>query len=52
MITDVGRDVAAKATAELNAARFGLDSLPEPALTSLFAVLRDLRVDAGDFAGD
>jgi DNA-binding MarR family transcriptional regulator len=49
VITDEGRDVAAKATAELNAARFGMEALPEQDLEQLFTVLRALRLHAGDF---
>ena len=49
VITDEGRDVAAKATAELNAARFAMPALPRADLDELFAVLRKLRVDAADF---
>src|ERR1700710_927408 len=51
VITDAGRDVVARATAELNSARFGLSSLDEADLSGLFTVLRRLRVEAGDFAG-
>lgn len=50
VITDEGRDVAAKATADLNAARFALDSLGTEQLRQLFDVLRQLRRSAGDFA--
>jgi DNA-binding MarR family transcriptional regulator len=49
VITDAGRDVAARATAELNAARFALAVLGETQLRTLFDTLRALRVDAGDF---
>ncbi len=49
VITDAGRAVAAKATAEFNAARFGLSALPHSDLDELFVVLRKLRVDAADF---
>jgi DNA-binding MarR family transcriptional regulator len=52
VLTDAGRDVAAKATAELNAARFGLDMLDTGELRRLFAVLRRLRIDAGDFRSE
>lgn len=51
VITDDGRRVAAKATAELNAAHFAMSSLAGDDLDSLFRILRLLRVDAGDFAG-
>jgi DNA-binding MarR family transcriptional regulator len=49
VITPDGREVVAKATAELNAARFGLAALATPDLTRVFDVLRQLRLDAGDF---
>ena len=51
-ITAAGREVAAKATAELNAARFGLACVPEDDLAELFRILHTLRVDAGDFVTD
>jgi DNA-binding MarR family transcriptional regulator len=50
VITEVGRDVAAKATAEFNAARFGMSALDLDDLAAVFAMLRRLRVKAGDFA--
>jgi DNA-binding MarR family transcriptional regulator len=50
VITADGRDVVTKATAELNAARFGLGALGTPELGDVFALLRQLRLDAGDFA--
>jgi DNA-binding MarR family transcriptional regulator len=49
VITDDGRDVARKATAEFNAARFGLAALDLADLTSIFTILRRLRVKAADF---
>jgi DNA-binding MarR family transcriptional regulator len=49
VITEAGREVVAKATVELNAARFGLTSLDVGDLSGLFTVLRRLRLDAGDF---
>ena len=49
VITDEGREVADKATAALNAARFGLSALPGDDLDALFTILRRLRVQAGDF---
>jgi DNA-binding MarR family transcriptional regulator len=51
VITAAGREVAHKATAELNAARFGLRALSAEDLAQVFAVLRRLRRDAGDFSG-
>jgi DNA-binding MarR family transcriptional regulator len=51
VITDEGRKVAEKATAEFNAARFGMSALTLDDLQRLFDILRVLRVDAGDFAG-
>jgi DNA-binding MarR family transcriptional regulator len=50
VITDDGRDVARQATAQLNAARFGLAAIDEPELGRLFTILRRLRADADDFA--
>jgi DNA-binding MarR family transcriptional regulator len=52
VITAEGREVADKATAQFNAARFGLAALPTGDLDRLFAILRALRVDAGDFVSD
>ena len=49
VITDAGRAVAEAATAEFNASRFGLAALPDSELDALFAILRGLRVGAGDF---
>jgi DNA-binding MarR family transcriptional regulator len=49
VITPEGRDVAAKATAELNAFRFGMAALGLEDLDRLFEILRVLRTDAGDF---
>jgi DNA-binding MarR family transcriptional regulator len=50
VITDDGREVARKATAELNAARFGMGALGEAELRRVFGILRRLRQNAGDFA--
>jgi DNA-binding MarR family transcriptional regulator len=50
VITEEGRSVAAKATAELNAARFAMASLDRDGLGALFTILRELRVDAEDFS--
>ena len=49
VLTEDGRAVAAKATADLNAARFGLAALDADDLAQVFTVLRRLRADAGDF---
>ena len=49
VLTDEGRAVATKATADLNAARFGLGALDGADLEQLFTVLRRLREDAGDY---
>ena len=49
VITDEGRAVATKATADLNAARFGMDALDEHQLGRVFDLLRVLRRDAGDY---
>lgn len=51
-ITEPGRQVAERATRVLNARRFGVESLPAEDLRSLFAILRRLRVEAGDFADE
>jgi len=50
VITQDGRQVAEKATAELNAARFGLDALGGDDLRALFGILRRVREHAGDYA--
>jgi DNA-binding MarR family transcriptional regulator len=49
-ITDEGRATAKKATAALNAAAFGIDALGNDEQEAVTALLRALRVDAGDFA--
>ena len=49
-ITDQGRRVVEKATADLMAADFGLGALSPGQHDSLFDTLRDLRLAAGDFA--
>jgi DNA-binding MarR family transcriptional regulator len=49
VITADGRAVATKATADLNAARFGMDALDGAELEQVFVVLRRLREDAGDY---
>jgi len=51
-ITDAGREVVAKATAEFNAARFAMSAIDLADLTSLFSILRELRLDAEDFSAD
>jgi hypothetical protein len=48
-ITESGLAVVEAATADLMAADFGLDALAEPARAEIVAVLRTLRLDAGDF---
>jgi DNA-binding MarR family transcriptional regulator len=48
-ITPAGREVMARATADLMAARFGMAGYDAPQLGELFALLRGLRVAAGDF---
>jgi len=48
-ITDAGRETAARATAGLNAAAFGIDALGNDEQETVTALLRGLRVDAGDF---
>lgn len=49
-LTDDGRRTLERATADLMADGFGLRTYAEPELRSLFELLRELRVDAGDFA--
>jgi DNA-binding MarR family transcriptional regulator len=49
VITDAGREVARKATAEFHGARFALGALDLDALEQLFAALRLLRENAVDF---
>jgi DNA-binding MarR family transcriptional regulator len=49
VITDEGRDIADKATAAFNEARFGMSALSLEDLRALFGILRRLRVQAGDF---
>jgi DNA-binding MarR family transcriptional regulator len=48
-ITDAGRETAARATAALNDAAFGIDALGNDDQEAVTALLRALRVDAGDF---
>ncbi len=49
-ITGLGREVAARATADLMAARFGMGDYRTDELDQLFTLLRGLRLAAGDFA--
>jgi len=51
-LTAPGREVLQRATADLMADEFGLSAYDDRALESIFALLRDLRIDAGDFAVD
>jgi DNA-binding MarR family transcriptional regulator len=48
-ITPAGRDAAQTATAALNDAAFGIDALADDEQEAVTALLRALRVDAGDF---
>ena len=48
-ITDAGRETARRATAALNDAAFGIDALDDDEQEAVTALLRALRVDAGDF---
>ncbi|WP_113699938.1 MarR family winged helix-turn-helix transcriptional regulator [Nonomuraea lactucae] len=50
-ITDAGRDVVRRATADLMAADFGLSMYGEDDQRRMFDQLRTLRVAAGDFGG-
>ncbi len=49
-ITDTGRQVVQAATADLVALDFGLDALDAGERVQLFALLRKVRVAAGDFS--
>jgi DNA-binding MarR family transcriptional regulator len=51
-VTDAGRDVVQRATADLHAIGFGLTALTAPQQEALTEVLRAVRVDAGDFPGE
>jgi DNA-binding MarR family transcriptional regulator len=48
-ITPKGRDIVEKATRDLMADEFGMGALSAEQHRTLFTVLRDLRVAAGDF---
>ena len=48
-ITPTGRETASVATEVLNADCFGIGALPPRDLERLTAILRGLRLDAGDF---
>jgi DNA-binding MarR family transcriptional regulator len=50
-ITDAGRETAGRATAALNDAAFGLDALGNDEQEAVTALLRALRIHAGDFGG-
>jgi DNA-binding MarR family transcriptional regulator len=49
-ITPAGRDLARKATAELNASVFGATGLTPRQLDQVVDLLRQLRIAEGDFA--
>jgi DNA-binding MarR family transcriptional regulator len=49
-LTGAGRTTLEAATADLVADGFGLTAYDEPALRTMFELLRTLRVDAGDFS--
>jgi DNA-binding MarR family transcriptional regulator len=51
-ITPVGREVVAAATKDLIAAEFGMGGYGDRQLEEISAMLRGLRVAAGDFADD
>jgi DNA-binding MarR family transcriptional regulator len=51
-ITAQGRSVVERATADLTAERFGMAGYQTEQLREMFALLRDLRVAAGDFGAD
>jgi DNA-binding MarR family transcriptional regulator len=48
-ITPSGREVMARSTADLMAARFGMAGYDDLELGEIFTLLRGLRVGAGDF---
>ena len=48
-ITQAGREVVQRATADLMKAEFGMAGYSDAQLEELFAMLRSLRVTAGDF---
>lgn len=48
-ITDAGRDVAGRATAALNAIRFGTEGLTDEEDDAVVTALRKLRIAYGDF---
>jgi DNA-binding MarR family transcriptional regulator len=48
-ITEEGRAVVQRATADLVAAEFGLEALGEESLRALSELLRPVRKSAGDF---
>ena len=50
-ITPAGREVVQRATADLMKAEFGMAGYSDTQLDDLFAMLRGLRVTAGDFTG-
>jgi DNA-binding MarR family transcriptional regulator len=52
VITADGRAVATKATADLNAARFGMAALDGHELGQVFDLLRRLRREAGDYSAE
>lgn len=49
VLTDQGRELVGNATEAVNSALFGLDGLTSAALGHLTRVVRELRVEAGDF---
>lgn len=51
-ITDQGRALVERATRDLVAASFGLETLDEEQLRELSEILRPIRASAGDFAQD
>jgi DNA-binding MarR family transcriptional regulator len=51
-ITPAGRDLVARATADLMAAEFGMAGYAAADLEGIAAMLRALRVSAGDFAAE
>jgi DNA-binding MarR family transcriptional regulator len=50
-ITETGRDIVERATADLVGVDFGLENISDDRLDDLYATLRDVRYAAGDVAG-
>lgn len=51
-ITPAGRDLTAKATAAVNAIRFGVGTLADDQMEEMVRLVRALRVSTGDFVAE